>query len=230
MDTRIFPSRSRHARRQQHGKHNRFKLACETLEGRQLLATTLGALDIDITYGQTLGAVVNGGMTHAEATINGVGATGTWSFSAASNGADLTDVVLRGGSHTTDINATFLPDDIVTYTDTYTASEVDVEVAKARIAVVADSPADITYGTARPTSLTNTFYAELWRNPENGDESFVLLDSPTDLAPIAYASALGDDPAASINAFPGAILPAGEYEVGPTDIQFVADRLRVTTS
>ena len=64
-------------------ERTRFNVFCEQLEGRQLLSTgtlpvTLGP--IDLTYGQTLNQVVNGGLTPAEVNIKGNDVPGTWTF------------------------------------------------------------------------------------------------------------------------------------------------------
>ena len=204
MYTSIFKGRSQ--RQQQRQKRTKFNVFCEQLEGRQLLErrhipVTLGP--IDLTYGQTLNQVVNGGLTPAEVNINGDDVPGTWTFASASDPTkDLTQAVLDAGSHTTDLTATFTPTGT---TDNYTAASVDVEVAKAKIAIVADSY-ERTYGDANPT-LTDTIYADLGpatgidpttgkdysteTDPGTGKpyEVYAQLES-TDLAPVAYTSAL----------------------------------------
>ena len=92
--------------------------------------------------------------------INGNDVAGTWTIAAASYPTeDLTQAVLDAGSHTTDLTATFHPFDIADLGDNYAAATVDVEVAKAKIAIVADSY-EKTDGNANPT-LTDTIYADL---------------------------------------------------------------------
>ena len=132
-----------------------------TLTVDQATVTTLGAFGpLYMTYGQTLGQVVNGGTTPAEVNIEGNDVPGTWTFASASDPTnDLTQALLDAGSHTTDLTATFHPFDTADWGDNYSAASVDVEVAKAKIAIVANSY-EKTYGDANPT-LTDTLYADL---------------------------------------------------------------------
>ncbi len=219
MFTSIFKSRSRR-QQQQRSKRTKFNLVCEQLEGRQLLSagagTTLGEFGpIYLTYGQTLNQVVNDGSTPAKVNIEGTDVEGTWSIADASNPTkDLTQAVLDAGSHTTDLTATFTPTGT---TDNYTAATVDVEVAKAKIAIVADSY-EKTYGNANPT-LTDTIYADLgpYTDPVTNQtaEAYEEL-GPADLASVSYTNALGGAAAASTDA--DLLAHAGSHDINPTQV------------
>ena len=101
-----------------------------------------------------------------------------------------------------DLSVTFNPTDTTDYSSATTTASIDITQAK--IAIVADSPASITYGNSSPT-LTNTLYADLGPDPNNpGQDDYQELDS-TDLASVAYTNALGSAPAATTDA----ILSAG---------------------
>ena len=190
-----------------------------TLTVDQATGTTLGSFGpIYLTYGQTLNQVVNGGITPAEVNINGNDVAGTWTIAAASNPTeDLTQAVLDAGSHTTDLTATFHPFDIADWGDNYTAASVDVEVAKAKIAIVADSY-ERTYGDANPT-LTDTIYADLgpYTDPVTNQtaEAYEKL-GPADLASVSYTNALGGAAAASTDA--DLLAHAGSHVINPTQI------------
>ncbi len=179
MYTSIFKGRSQR-QQQQRRKRTKFNLFCEQLEGRQLLSTgtTLGSFGpIYLTYGQTLNQVVNDGITPAKVNINGNDVQGTWTFADASNPTkDLTQAVLDAGSHKADLTATFTP---AGTTDNYNAASVDVEVAKAKIAIVADSY-EKTFGNANPI-LTDTVYADL--GPATGIDPTTGQDYSTETDP-----------------------------------------------
>ncbi len=147
----------------------------------QATGTTLGEFGpIYLTYGQTLNQVVNDGITPAKVNINGTDVEGTWTFADASNPTkDLTQAVLDAGSHTTDLTATFHPSDTADLGDNYTAATVDVEVAKAKIAIVANSY-EKTYGHANPT-LTDTIYTDL--GPSTGIDPITGNDYSTETDP-----------------------------------------------
>ncbi len=231
MYTSIFKGRSQR-QQQQRRKRTKFNLFCEQLEGRQLLTTGTipGSFGpIYLTYGQTLNQVVNDGITPAKVNINGTEVEGTWTFDDASNPTkDLTQAVLDAGSHTTDLTATFTPTGT---TDNYTAATVDVEVAKAKIAIVANSY-EKTYGHANPT-LTDTIYTDLGPatgiDPTTGNDYSTETDpntgkpyevhtqlESTDLASVAYTNALGGAAAASTDA--DLLAHAGSHVINPTQI------------
>ncbi|MGO9815656.1 MAG: YDG domain-containing protein [Isosphaeraceae bacterium] len=207
MYTSIFKSRSRRQSQQQRNKR-RFNLACESLEGRQLLSASalpaIGAISDILTYGTTLGSAINP-TTVQDA--NGHAVAGTFDFK---NGlTDVTDSVLDVGHY--GLSVTFNPTDTTDYSSATTTASIDITQAK--IVIVADSPANITYGNSSPT-LTNTLYTDLGPDSSLGKEKYLELDS-TDLASVAYTSALGSAPAATIT---DTTLSAGDHTINPTDI------------
>ena len=214
MYTSIFKGRSRRQSQQQRNKR-RFNLACESLEGRQLLSVSaapqtlsIGTVSDILTYGTTLGSAMN------PATVqdaSGHAVAGTFDFvENGSNGTtDVTDSVLDVGHH--DLSVTFNPTDTTDYSSATTTASIDI--TKAKIVIVADSPANITYGDSSPT-LTNTLYTDLGPDPNQpGQDDYQELD-PTALASVAYTNALGSAPAATTDA----ILSAGDHTINPTDI------------
>ena len=215
MYTSIFKSRSRRQSQQQRNKR-RFNLACESLEGRQLLSVSaapqtlsIGTVSDILTYGTTLGSAMN------PATVqdaSGHAVAGTFDFvENGSNGSstDVTDTVLDAGSY--DLSVTFNPTDTTDYSSVTTTASITITPAK--IAIVADSPANITYGVSSPI-LTNTLYTDLGPDPNiPGQDDYQELDS-TALASVAYTNALGGAPAATTDA----TLSAGDHTINPTDI------------
>ena len=215
MYTSIFKSRSRRQSQQQRNKR-RFNLACESLEGRQLLTVSpapqtlsIGTVSDILTYGTTLGSAMN------PATVqdaSGHAVVGTFDFvENGSNGSstDVTDTVLDAGSY--DLSVTFNPTDTTDYSSVTTTASITITPAK--IAIVADSPANITYGVSSPI-LTNTLYTDLGPDPNiPGQDDYQELDS-TALASVAYTNALGGAPAATTDA----TLSAGDHTINPTDI------------
>ena len=215
MYTSIFKGRSRRQSQQQRNKR-RFNLACESLEGRQLLSVSaapqtlsIGTVSDILTYGTTLGSAMN------PATVqdaSGHAVAGTFDFvENGSNGSstDVTDTVLDAGSY--DLSVTFNPTDNADYLSATTTASITITPAK--IAIVADSPANITYGVSSPI-LTNTLYTDLGPDPNiPGQDDYQELNS-TALASVAYTSALGSAPAATTDA----ILSAGDHTINPTDI------------
>ncbi len=143
---------------------------------------------------------------------SGHAVAGTFDFvENGSNGSstDVTDTVLDAGTY--DLSVTFNPTDNANYLSATTTASITITPAK--IAIVADSPANITYGNSSPT-LTNTLYTDL--GPDSTDPSkddYQELDS-TSLASVAYTNALGSDPAATTDT----ILSAGGHIINPTDI------------
>ena len=194
----------------------RFNLACESLEGRQLLSVSaapqtlsIGTVSDILTYGTTLGSAMN------PATVqdaSGHAVAGTFDFvENGSNGSstDVTDTVLDAGSY--DLSVTFNPTDNADYLSATTTASITITPAK--IAIVADSPANITYGVSSPI-LTNTLYTDLGPDPNiPGQDDYQELDS-TALASVAYTNALGGAPAATTDA----TLSAGDHTINPTDI------------
>ena len=140
--------------------------------------------------------MVNDGITPAKVNIEGTDVEGTWSIADASDPTkDLTQAVLDAGSHTTDLTATFHPSDTADFPDNYNAATVDVEVAKAKIAIVADSY-EKTYGNANPT-LTDTIYADLGpdTDPVTNQTAKALRGVGTHrLGLVCYTNALGTPP------------------------------------
>ncbi len=215
MYTSIFKGRSRRQSQQQRNKR-RFNLACESLEGRQLLSVSaapqtlsIGTVSDILTYGTTLGSAMN------PATVqdaSGHAVAGTFDFvENGSNGSstDVTDTVLDAGSY--DLSVTFNPTDNADYLSATTTASITITPAK--IAIVADSPANITYGVSSP-KLTNTLYTDLGPDPNiPGQDDYQELDS-TALASVAYTNALGGAPAATTDA----TLSAGDHTINPTDI------------
>ena len=215
MYTSIFKGRSRRQSQQQRNKR-RFNLACESLEGRQLLSVSaapqtlsIGTVSDILTYGTTLGSAMN------PATVqdaSGHAVAGTFDFvENGSNGSstDVTDTVLDAGSY--DLSVTFNPTDNADYLSATTTASITITPAK--IAIVADSPANITYGVSSPI-LTNTLYTDLGPDPNiPGQDDYQELDS-TALASVAYTNALGGAPAATTDA----TLSAGDHTINPTDI------------
>src|SRR5271157_3704103 len=149
MYTSIFKGRSRRQSQQQRNKR-RFNLACESLEGRQLLSVSgvtpqslsIGHVYDSLTYGTTLGSAMNP-TTVKDA--NGDAVKGTFDFvENGSNGsADVTNSVLDVGSY--DLSVTFNPTDTTDYSSATTMASITITPAK--IAIVADSPT-ITYGNS----------------------------------------------------------------------------------
>ncbi len=215
MYTSIFKGRSRRQSQQQRNKR-RFNLACESLEGRQLLSVSaapqtlsIGTVSDILTYGTTLGSAMN------PATVqdaSGHAVAGTFDFvENGSNGSstDVTDTVLDAGTY--DLSVTFNPTDNADYLSATTTASITITPAK--IAIVADSPANITYGVSSPI-LTNTLYTDLGPDPNiPGQDDYQELDS-TALASVAYTNALGGAPAATTDA----TLSAGDHTINPTDI------------
>ena len=215
MYTSIFKGRSRRQSQQQRNRR-RFNLACESLEGRQLLSVSaapqtlsIGTVSDILTYGTTLGSAMN------PATVqdaSGHAVAGTFDFvENGSNGSstDVTDTVLDAGSY--DLSVTFNPTDNADYLSATTTASITITPAK--IAIVADSPANITYGVSSP-KLTNTLYTDLGPDPNiPGQDDYQELDS-TALASVAYTNALGGAPAATTDA----TLSAGDHTINPTDI------------
>ena len=151
----LFKSRSRRQTQQQRNKRTRFDLACEPLEGRQLLSGTpqilsIGTVYDSLSYGTTLGFAINPPPIQD---ANGHAVPGTFDFK---NGlTDVTDTVLNVGHY--DLSVTFNPDDTIDYSSVTTTASIDI--TKAKIAIVADSY-EKTYGSSNPT-LTDTIYADL---------------------------------------------------------------------
>src|SRR5271157_4310258 len=165
---------------------------------------SIGTVSDILTYGTTLGSAINP-TTVQDA--NGNAVTGTFDFK--NGAADVTDSVLDVGHY--DLAVTFNPTDTTDYSSATTTASIDI--TKAKIAIVADSPPDITYGNSSPT-LTNTLYTDLGPDPNYpGQDDYQELDS-TDLASVAYTNALGSAPAATTDA----ILSAGDHTINPTDI------------
>ena len=209
----LFKSRSRRRSQQQRNKSTRFNLACESLEGRQLLSGTpqilsFGSVYDSLTYGTTLGSAINPPPIQD---ANGHAVPGTFDFK---NGPDdVTDTVLDVGHH--DLSVTFIPDDTIDYSSVTTTASIDI--TKAKIAIVANSY-EKTYGSSNPT-LTDTIYADLgpFTDPGTGQtgEAYTQL-GPDDLASVAYSNALGNAAAASTDANLLAI--AGNHDINPTQI------------
>src|SRR5271157_2536818 len=165
---------------------------------------SIGTVSDILTYGTTLGSAINP-TTVQDA--NGLAVTGKFDFK---NGpADVTDSVLDVGHY--DLSVTFNPTDTADYSSATTTASIDI--TKAKIAIVADSPPDITYGNSSPT-LTNTLYTDLGPDSNNSGQDDYLELGSTDLASVAYTSALGSAPAATTDA----ILSAGDHTITPTDI------------
>ena len=143
---------------------------------------------------------------------SGHAVAGTFDFvENGSNGSstDVTDTVLDAGSY--DLSVTFNPTDTTDYSSVTTTASITITPAK--IAIVADSPANITYGVSSPI-LTNTLYTDLGPDPNiPGQDDYQELDS-TALASVAYTNALGGAPAATTDA----TLSAGDHTINPTDI------------
>ena len=197
----------------------RFNLVCESLEGRQLLSASalpaIGTISDILTYGTTLGSAINP-TTVQDA--NGHAVAGTFDFK---NGlTDVTDSVLDVGHY--DLSVIFNPTDTADYSSATTTASIDI--TKAKIVIVADSPASITYGNSSPT-LTNTLYADLGPDSNNsGQDDYLELDS-TDLASVAYTNALGSAPAATTDAH----LSAGAHTINPTDISTLSPTTTAST-
>ena len=209
----LFKSRTRRRSQQQRNKSTRFNLACESLEGRQLLSGTpqilsIGTVYDSLTYGTTLGSAINPPPIQD---ANGHAVSGTFDFKNGPN--DVTDTVLNVGHY--DLSVTFNPDDTVDYSSATTTASIDI--TKAKIAIVADSY-EKTYGSSNPT-LTDAIYADLgpYTDPGTGQtgEAYTQL-GPDDLASVAYSNALGNAAAASTDANLLAI--AGNHDINPTQI------------
>ncbi len=166
MYTSIFKSRSRRQSQQQRNKR-RFNLACESLEGRQLLASIapspsfLGNLSGGFVYGTTLNA---SGYPSSDLAKNAGGDTlaGSYTFSEGNTPIDPASTLLDAGSHT--LSVTFTPSSTDTLPDGNTVAEDynsaiatwSIDVSKEATIAVADAQTKV-YGQSDPT-LTFKIY------------------------------------------------------------------------
>ena len=209
MYTSIFKSRSRRQSQQQHNER-RFNLACESLEGRQLLSIAPyfpNLSDGAFVYGTTLNASSYPISDVAKTSVGGAELAGSYTFSEGETPIDPASTLLDAGPHTLTVAFTPIDPDYNSATATWS-----INVSQAKIAIVADSPT-ITYGNS-PT-LTNTLYTDLGPDPIiPGKDDYQELD-PGDLASVAYTNALGIAPAATTT---DATLSAGDHTINPTNI------------